>query len=90
MKDWNLMLKHHQQILRYLHLRLLDSKEVNHSEKETQHNWINLTDLDPGKQYRVAVVASNPVGGSSRSDPKEFILGKSDGLSYLGLLHLFI
>ena len=47
--------------------------------KEGEHNWLNVTDLEPGATYEIVVVAVNGNGDETESAPKDITIGPTEG-----------
>ena len=66
-----------------------EDEEWEQSSREHDHNWINVTDLEQGREYEFRVVAVNGAAPKveSRSDPEVLVVGPKKG-EYLCSLHM--
>ena len=50
-----------------------------HTDTEDQHNWANITDLEPGESYELRIVAVNGAGHETRSPAIKVTVGPKEG-----------
>ena len=74
---------HHSHVF-YLNMFLFvvgssDDEPWKQTRLETEHDWVNITNLTPGESYEIRVVAVNGGGETTRSTPKIVKIGPSEG-----------
>jgi len=52
-----------------------DDTEWLETDPEGEHNWLNVTDLEPGETYEIVVIARNGNGDETSSEPKYITIG---------------